>query len=233
MGTKATVAKAALVCLAMGVSVAGCANDTTAEKPSAGQLLDNANHTMSALRSVTIDTHTGATAMDGYYNHVTTDLKSTCASTTTWSTGGARFDQIRIGGTDYIRPNRAYLELAGKKMAGTKEQSRWIRTPADEADEKDGVTDCKWPFASFGTATKGEPTKVDGSPAIPLVVTDKADEGGSYTFYVATEGKPYILKVDYKSAARRSTTSFSAFDKPLEVRPPARADVLDGSAAGH
>ncbi|MFI9585369.1 hypothetical protein ACIHCQ_26735 [Streptomyces sp. NPDC052236] len=86
--------------------------------------------------------------------------------------------------------------------------------------------------ASFGVATKGEPTKVNGSPAIPLVVTDEADKGGSYTFYVATEGKPYILKVVYKGAEYRSTTSFSAFDKPLDVRPPAKADVLDASGIG-
>ncbi|GAA0480127.1 hypothetical protein GCM10009544_47610 [Streptomyces stramineus] len=39
----------------------------------------------------------------------------------------------------------------------------------------------------------------------------------------ATDGKPYILKVVCKSPALRSTTSFSAFDKPSDVRPPAEA----------
>ncbi|MFE0652655.1 hypothetical protein ACFVZH_29180 [Streptomyces sp. NPDC059534] len=65
------------------------------------------------------------------------------------------------------------------------------------------------------------------------MVTDEADQGGRYTFYVATEGKPYILKVVYKGAGRQSTTSYSAFDEPLDVRPPAEADILDMSAAGN
>jgi hypothetical protein len=117
-------------------------------------------------------------------------------------------------------------------MAGTKDQNRWIKTPSSEAKAGDGLAECPREFTSFGVVTKGEPTTVDGSPAIPLVVTDAADKGGSYTFYVATEGKPYILEVVYKDAEYHSTTSFSAFDKPLDVRPPAKADVLDASDIG-
>ncbi|PZX35062.1 MULTISPECIES: hypothetical protein [unclassified Streptomyces] len=65
-----------------------------------------------------------------------------------------------------------------------------------------------------------------------MKVTDKEDAEGVYTFHVATEGKPYLLKVAYQGADYRSTTFFSAFDAPLGVRPPADADVLDTSAAG-
>lgn len=63
------------------------------------------------------------------------------------------------------------------------------------------------------------------------MVSDKADKEGTYTFYVATEGKPYILKVTYKGTGYQSTTLFGDFDRPVDVRPPAKADVLDASAS--
>ncbi|MEU6221442.1 hypothetical protein ABZ845_28675 [Streptomyces sp. NPDC047022] len=210
--------------------MSGCAS-TAGEQPSAGQMLKNANDTMSALKSVTIDSVTSKSSGDGSSTRLTTDLKSRCAFKATW-VRGASLEQIRIGGTDYVRPNRAYIEWSGRSMAGTEEQTRWIKTPSSESTPGDGLARCTQDFASFGVATKGKPVKVGGKPAIQLVVTDKADKadkGGSCTFYVATEGKPYILKVVYKGAEYSTTTSYSAFDEPLDVRPPAKADVMDVS----
>lgn len=63
-------------------------------------------------------------------------------------------------------------------------------------------------------------------------MTDKEDKGGTYAFYVATEGKPYILKVVYKGTEYRTTTSYSAFDEPLGVRAPAETEVLDAGDLG-
>ncbi|MEW2574802.1 hypothetical protein [Streptomyces syringium] len=224
---------AALACLVVGAAVAGCTEGAgTAKEPSAERMLDDANDTMNALTSVTIDGKTTRAAGGGYSSHQTTDLKGRCASRTTWATGAA-LEQVRIGATDYVRPNRAYLkQWSGRSMAGSKDQSRWAEVPADEAEPGDGLAACTREFVSFGAATKGERTKVNGTPAMPLVVTDEADKGGSYTFYVATEGKPYILKVVYKGTEFHSTTSFSAFDKPLDVRPPAKADVFPRPGAG-
>ncbi|MEU5432002.1 hypothetical protein AB0G73_01345 [Streptomyces sp. NPDC020719] len=112
-------------------------------------------------------------------------------------------------------------------MTGTQRQSRWVKTPTSAATPGDGLGECTREFASFGKAQQSDPVEVDGTRTIPVQVTDQADKGGTYTFYVAAEGKPYILKVLYKGATLQSTTSFSAFDKPIDVRAPAAADVLD------
>jgi hypothetical protein len=56
---------------------------------------------------------------------------------------------------------------------------------------------------------------------------DKADKEGTYTFYVATEGRPYLLRTVHKGGGNVTTTSFSAFGEPLDVRPPASARVVD------
>jgi len=220
-----TVRVAALVCL-VGAAVAGCADGGGARERSAAQMLDDANDTMSSLKSVTVDMTSGA----GFSMRVTTDLRSRCTSKVAWK-NGARLEQIRIGETDYVRPNRTYLERwKGSAVSGKDDQERWIKVPAGRAEPGDGLSACPREFASFGKVTKGRSTEVDGSPAIELVVTDKADKGGAYTFQVATEGKPYILKVVYQRTGERTTTSYSAFDEPLGVRAPAEADVLAATA---
>ncbi|MFF0596567.1 hypothetical protein [Streptomyces antibioticus] len=220
---------AALACLAlMGAAVV--AGDSAAEERSAEEILDEANETMRALTSVTIDGVTDVTDGGGYSIHVKTDLKGRCTSKVTWSTGTA-LEQIRIGDTDYVRPNRALVEQSGQDVAGTQEQRLWAKTPAAEAKREAGLIDCTHDFTSFGTVTKGKPAEVDGAWAIVLKVTE-ADDEGSFTFCIAAEGEPYIRKVVYEGPEYHSTTEFSAFDEPLNVRPPAESDVLDMSVLG-
>ncbi|CAM5249187.1 Lipoprotein OS=Streptomyces alboniger OX=132473 GN=CP975_27820 PE=4 SV=1 [Streptomyces alboniger] len=230
MGKKLTAGvTTVLACVVIGGAVTGCSGGSSADEPSAEQLLDDANDTMKALKSVTVDAKTTTVATGkGFSSRLTTDLKGTCRSSRTWA-GGARLEQIRIGDADYVRPNRAYLKMAGKDMTGQEEQKRWVKSPASKTAAQDGLSDCTWPFSSFGKVTKGEPTEVDGRPAMRVVATDKAHKGSTYTFSVATEGKPYLLSVVYKGADYHSTTSFNGFDEPLDVRPPAENDVLDAS----
>ncbi|MGC3001633.1 hypothetical protein ACPF8X_25480 [Streptomyces sp. G35A] len=223
---------AVLLCCAVGVSVAGCSDGGGAGEPSAKQRLDRANDTMRALKSVTVVTDTDFASGAGMSASLTTDLKSRCSYRTTSSRTGASLEQIRIGETDYVRPNRAYLKESGRTTAGADEQRRWVKVPSSRAVAGDGLTDCTWPFASFGDVTEGQRTEVDGTPAVGLEVRDAKDEQGSYTFYVATEGKPYLLKVVHEGAQYDTTTSFGDFDEPLDVRPPAGADVLDASGIG-
>lgn len=230
MRTTSTVVTAALACLLTGAATAGC-SDGTAEEPSAEQMLDDANDTMDALKSVTVEATTTSSTSGTISSRFTTDLKNKCTSKVTWSATGAALEQIRIGETDYVRPNRAYLnKWSGRSV--TTGQNTWIKTPVSEAQPGDGLSVCPRQFTSFGTATKGKPTEVDGTPALRLVVTDKEDKGGTYAFYVATEGKPYILKVVYKGTEYRTTTSYSAFDEPLGVRAPAETEVLDAGDLG-
>ncbi|MEU2249499.1 hypothetical protein [Streptomyces sp. NPDC019224] len=225
-----TMAKAASACLFVGVTVTGCTDDGSAMKgSSAEQMLDDANAVMRGLTSVTIKTVTKKNGGDVTSTRLSTDLKATCAFTMTSSTG-AGLEQIRTDGTDYVRPNRAYLEESGYDVAGTGQQDLWAKTPADTAQPGDGLAGCTQEFASFGEVSEGGPAEVDGAPAMVLKVADGTDKGGSFAFYVATEGKPYLLKVVYEGEEVSTTTSFSAFDEPLDVHVPDADEVVDPAA---
>jgi hypothetical protein len=89
-----------------------------------------------------------------------------------------------------------------------------------------GLTSCERPFDSFGTAKKGGSIRVGDTRAVEVIVTDEADKEGTYTFAIAQEGEPYLLRTVYKSAAQRTTTSSSGFDEPLNLRAPKPDEVL-------
>ncbi|MFB6553384.1 hypothetical protein [Streptomyces sp. NPDC056405] len=227
MRTKTTTtASTVLTCLLAGTLVAGCGSGDSGGNRSADDMLEDANAAMRALKSVRVDSTSTAAKGGTVTVRLVTDLEDRCTAKTTFSQGGT-LDQIRIGGTDYVRPDRAYLE--NWKPGGlTSEQRLWIKKPADAAQPGDGLSSCTRPFESFGTAKKGKTTRVAGREAVELAVTDKADKGGTYTFYVATDGKPYLLKAVYKGAEYDTATSFADFDAPLDIRPPKPAEVIDG-----
>ncbi|MGW0867507.1 hypothetical protein [Streptomyces sp. NPDC002611] len=221
----ATVTTTALACLLAGAALAGCGSGGSGEDRSAGDLLDEANATMRKLDSVTVDITNRTTSGATVTSRLVTDLDSRCRSKTEMS-GGAALEQIRLGETDYVRPNRAYLQEWKKVPGVTGEQKQWVKTPVDPTASGNGLTSCERPFESFGTARKGGSTRVGGTKAVELIVTDKADKKGTYTFYVAEEGKPYLLKTVYKNGAQHTTTSFGAFDEPLDIRAPKAGEVL-------
>ncbi|MFF5491969.1 hypothetical protein [Streptomyces aquilus] len=215
---------AVLACL-LAAGCSGGGEDTR----SGQEVLDEANKTMSGLTSVTVGGTTTNAQGKSFTVRMTTDLKSRCTNKIAWNWNGATLEQIRIGKTDYVRPNRAYIEWwSNKSMGGP--QNVWFKTPTSNAEPGDGLAACPRDFSSFGTAKRGEPTEVDGKAAIAVVVTDKSVKTGKYTFYVAAEGKPYLLKVVYKGSDFHTTTTYSAFDKPLDVKPPTK--VLDTEALG-
>ncbi|MET9590430.1 hypothetical protein ABZY45_05605 [Streptomyces sp. NPDC006516] len=219
-----------LTSLLAGAALAGCGGDGggTAQK-SASEMLDEANARMEKLSSLTIEI-SNTVGDDRVTWRMTTDLKSRCQVRNTFSRSGT-LEQIRIGETDYVRPDKAYLETWSGNDLGDAEPGVWAKVPVAESKPGGGLSQCTRPFESFGTATKGEATRVEGREALGLKVTDPSDKEGTYTFYVATEGEPHLLKAVYKSGKQVTTTSFGDFDKPLDIQPPDAAEVLDMSDA--
>ncbi|KFG77256.1 hypothetical protein [Streptomyces mutabilis] len=225
-----TAATAVLSCLLAGALTAGCGAGDAGRTKSADEMLEDANATTRALDSVRIDSTSTAAKGGTVTSRLVTDLDSRCSGKTTFPDGGS-LERIRMGETDCVRPDRTCPEKR-KPGGGTGEQRLWIRTPADSAQPGDGLSSCTRPFTSFGTAKKGKTARVSGRAAVGLTVTDEGGgEGGTYTFHVATEGKPHSLKVVHEGADYDTTTSFTGFDEPLDMKAPDPAEVIDAEEA--
>ncbi|MFJ2767431.1 hypothetical protein [Streptomyces sp. NPDC087300] len=73
---------------------------------------------------------------------------------------------------------------------------------------------------------KGGSAKVGDTPAITL--TGK-DDGKETTLYVATEGKPYLLKAVEKGDGDDTTTTFSGYGEPVPSKTPSPDESVDVS----
>ncbi|MFE2041021.1 hypothetical protein ACFXAZ_08825 [Streptomyces sp. NPDC059477] len=163
------------------------------------------------------------------------DRKGDCAGTFGFD-GQGEAELIKTGGSLYLRYDEAFLRAQSEGepqedvdatvalLAG-----QWTRTSATDADGTDIGAFCDLDTVLAGAggvrsdATRGETTTVDGTPAIVLREKDGAD---TYTLYVATEGEPYLLRVDSAAANDPGSVVFSDFDEPVPADEPS-GEVID------
>ncbi len=176
--------------------------------------------------------------------------KNECAGTMGMD-GQGKADLIKTGDTVYMKYDEAFLRAQGKgeskaevDAAVTMLAGKWTKMSAKGADAKDIESFCDLdsvldgaeevnsdasPGAAEATVTRGATTTVDGTPALVLHAREGKDR---YTLYVATEGKPYLLRMDSKSADDPGTVTFSDFGKPVPAEAPTGnvvdLDALDG-----
>ncbi|WP_327429293.1 MULTISPECIES: hypothetical protein [unclassified Streptomyces] len=161
--------------------------------------------------------------------------KGECAGTMSMA-GQGKADLIKTGDTVYMKYDEAFLRAQGKGQSKSETDGvvellagKWTKMSATGSDAKDiaGFCDLDSVLADAenvnSDATRGKTTTIDGTPAIVLHEKDGKDR---YTLYVATEGKPYLLRVDSTSAKDPGTLTFSEYEKPVPAEKPA-GKILD------
>ncbi|MGW0845219.1 hypothetical protein ACWD26_34820 [Streptomyces sp. NPDC002787] len=161
--------------------------------------------------------------------------KGDCAGTLSMD-GEGEAELIKVGDTIYMKYDEAFLRAQSKDAS--KEEAdmavewladKWTKTSATAEDSKDiaGFCDLDTVLADFedvnSDAERGKTAAVAGTPAIVLNEKDGKD---SYTLYVATEGKPYLLRVVSKSADEPGDLTFTDYDKPVPAEAP-KGKVID------
>ncbi|MER5255196.1 MULTISPECIES: hypothetical protein [unclassified Streptomyces] len=240
----------AAVCLAaaatVGLTACGTETDgsTTAAKPkkeagpfpglSGPDIVDKAVKVTTGASSLTVQgsvpDESGTIELD-----MALDTKGRCAGTMAMG-GEGSLDLITTAKTVYMKYDEKFLRAQGKGEPAAETQAavdmlagKWVKTSATGSDAKDitGFCDLDVLLDEFrgadSPARRGKTTTVDGTPALMLTENDGTDR---YTLYVATEGKPYLLKVVNETAKTPDTIAFSDFDKPVDTTPPA-GDVMD------
>ncbi|WMX46658.1 hypothetical protein [Streptomyces roseicoloratus] len=241
--------------VALGATACGSsAGDSGGDKPkatgpfgdmSAAQILDKAVATTKGARSLTVVLD-GKTADGPMKGHLSTDVQGRCTGTMTVGAAGAA-DLIRpVEPTDkhvYLRFDEAALKEQSKDEPAEVQaevvkamKGRWLMSDADSPDARDmlDLCDLKKMTADFeqdsAGAVKGTETTIDGTKALSLTLDYK--DGEKDTFYVATEGKPYLLRVVTTGGDEPGTVSFTGFEKPVTATAPAMKDVIDEKTLG-
>ncbi|MGW6058493.1 hypothetical protein [Streptomyces sp. NPDC055189] len=163
------------------------------------------------------------------------DTKGRCAGTMGMGEEGS-LDLITTASTVYMKYDEDFLRAQGKGEPAAETDAavemlagRWVKTSATGGDAKEIAEFCDLDvlLAAFkdvnSAARRGKATTVDGTPALTLTERDGKDR---HTLYVATEGKPYLLKVVNETAETPQVLAFSDFDKPVDATPPT-GDVMD------
>lgn len=228
----------AAVCIAVSTAVffTGCADGS--DGPFAGQsgdeIIDKAFAATTAAPSVRVkgdmrdETAGGTLRID-----LAMDKKGDCVGTI--GADGGRTDLIKTGDTVYMRFDEAFLRAQMKgepkedvKAAVDMLAGKWtVSAEGSEAsdvaelcsleellgDDTEGTSD----------ATRGKTTTIGGTPALAVVEKDGKD---TTTMYVATEGKPYVLRLAAEHAEDPGTLTFSDYGKPVAAKKPA-GEILD------
>ncbi|MEV7190462.1 hypothetical protein AB0N81_01460 [Streptomyces sp. NPDC093510] len=165
---------------------------------------------------------------------IAVDQEKNCEGTI--GTDGSKAEVRHTNGTLYMRGNEQYWKAALKNQPSSqkvlsKVVDKWVKMPADDASIS-GMCDKQGLVASMDEdkserkgMKKGDTTTVDGKEAIAL--TKKGSGGEMNTMYVATEGKPYILRVSTKGGDAPSDATFGDYDKPVSPETPAKDETVD------
>ncbi|MFF0673994.1 hypothetical protein ACFYVE_38005 [Streptomyces tendae] len=167
------------------------------------------------------------------------DRRGDCAGTMGMN-GQGEAELIKTGDTLYLKYDERFLraQSKGEPQADTEAlvsllAGRWTKMSAGGADAKEmaGFCDLDKLLENAGdsnddtptTVTRGKATTVDGTPAFTLYETDGSERN---TVYVATEGKPYLLRFESGSKQEPGALSFTGYDEPVPAEPPS-GEVLD------
>jgi hypothetical protein len=136
---------------------------------------------------------------------------------------GLGFDIIRVGPKMYFKGEKGFLAHYAGAQAAQLLAGRWFYVPSNSSgfSKFTPLTNLNQLMnqilTSHGTIEKGDETKVDGQPAIPLTDTT---QGG--TLYVATTGPAYPLELAPGNGKGGSIT-FTEWDEPMTLTRPARS----------
>ncbi|WP_121701410.1 hypothetical protein [Streptomyces sp. E5N298] len=172
------------------------------------------------------------------------DRRGDCAGTMSMD-GQGEAELIKTGDTLYLKYDERFLraQSKGEPQADTEAlvsllAGRWTSMSAGGADAKEmaGFCDLDQLLEDAGGSgddtpakvTRGRATTVDGTPALTLYETDGSERS---TVYVATEGKPYLLRFESGSEREPGALTFTGYDEPVPAESPA-GEVLDLDGPG-
>jgi hypothetical protein len=161
--------------------------------------------------------------------------KGDCVGTLGMKSQGSA-ELIKTGDVVYMRYDEKFLRAQSEGEPEEEVQAavdmlagKWTKMTAAAGDDLsdfcdlDQILDEASDKETHSNAKRGQESSVDGKPALVL---RESDSEGRYTLYVATEGEPYILRVDSQTDGASTTVRFSDFDQPVPAQKP-KGKIVD------
>nr|WP_203643724.1 hypothetical protein [Streptomyces sp. SID14478] len=219
---------------------AGCAGGGSggSDEPFAGKSADRIAADAVKATKEADSMHMKGTVQQQSGSSVTVDLSVDQSKNCDGSIGseGSRADIRHTDGTLYLRGDEQYWRTALKGQPGgdkvvPKLKDKWVKAPADDSMTQ-GLCDKQGLVASMDEnksertgMKKGSTTTVDGAKAVRL--TRKTSDGRTLALYVATEGKPYILRTTATGGKEPNTATLSDYGKAVRPQAPPAGETVD------
>jgi hypothetical protein len=162
---------------------------------------------------------------------------------------GFSYEVMRIGGTVYVRGNKAFNGHLGQRLGGAEGATiaklpagTWMKAPATSrlGTGLTALTNMRSELQSIlrgDTLAKGPETTVNGQHAITL---HEAKKFYTRSLYIATTGKPYPIQImrqpltNVKALSQSAITTFSGWNAPIALSAPANTvDISQLEGKGH
>lgn len=176
----------------------------------------------------------GETEEGSYRTNLALDKQGDCRGTDEFSDESAQV--TKTGDTTYTKGNdalwRTYADQMGSDAQSATRvadfmEDRWLKAPSG-GDPLGLAEFCDADFWLHGVKTgglrKAGTIEVDGQPTISLT-RQKAEV--TDTWYVATEGQPYILKYTSSGGDAPFESTVKDYNKPIDAKAPPADDVVD------
>lgn len=207
----------------------------------ADQIADKALDTTKAVDSIKAK-GTDASDKEPMAFDLAISERGNCDGTIT--SAGATAALRKVAPTMYMKGDKQFWQQMGKDEASSPKeaaavaellQGRWVKVSAADAKEEgmDALCDADLLLEPADSAkvglTRGPDTTLDGAKAAVLT---KKTGGEETTFYVATEGEPYLLKFTSTGGKEPQSVQFSAFNTPITITAPPADQIIDPAKLG-
>jgi hypothetical protein len=222
-----------LMACAMAAPAGAAGSGNGVANMSANQIADAAS---SALTSATSFSYGGTVSTNGKSNVIQISLNSSGDGHGTIGSSGQPVKIIKTGSNLYINSNAAFWTKNAGADAGKSFANRWIAIASDNPQYaglapyfNPQQVPAEFLDTSSGAFTKGKTSTVDGQKVIAIRGKD-ANQRTVNTIYVATTGKPYIVKIT-APGGNGQTLAFSGYNKPVNPTAPSNPILVPSSGS--
>ena len=206
--------------LALGmVAPASAASNNGVANKSANSIVTAAAAATAGAKSFT---YGGTTQEGGSATNFKVSVSSSGKGKGTITISGQPVKLIKIGNTVYFSSTKVFWNKAAGSGAGSLFGTRWVAVPSTDSDFAgiNSLLDSSQVAGQFSdtsntTFTKGKTSTINGQKVIAINGKDTSGSTGG-TVYVATTGKPYIIRV----TSGGTSLTFSNYNRPVNPSVP-------------